>query len=46
MIILFLNYALGYQNDADKTVGPWLFYWTFYAWVPLWGPTLALMHLR
>lgn len=27
MIMLTLNYALGYADKADKTVGPPFFYW-------------------
>eukprot|EP00602_Paraphysomonas_sp_CaronLab_P003100 CAMPEP_0185033372 /NCGR_PEP_ID=MMETSP1103-20130426/22241_1 /TAXON_ID=36769 /ORGANISM="Paraphysomonas bandaiensis, Strain Caron Lab Isolate" /LENGTH=385 /DNA_ID=CAMNT_0027569607 /DNA_START=595 /DNA_END=1752 /DNA_ORIENTATION=- len=45
LVLLLLNYVLGYQRQPDKSVGPELFYWTFYAWVPLWGPTLALLYL-
>jgi hypothetical protein len=45
MIMLTLNYALGYSNQANKTVGPPLFYWTCSYYIPLWGPILALLYL-
>jgi hypothetical protein len=47
IILLFLNLI---QGMTDKTteypygMSPWL-YWVFYAWVPLWGPILALLYL-
>src|SRR4051794_37011724 len=27
MVMLILNFALGYANDTDRTVGPPIFYW-------------------
>jgi hypothetical protein len=27
LLLLFLNFVLGYQRDAEKSVGPELFYW-------------------
>jgi hypothetical protein len=46
VLLLILNYALGYARQTDKTVGPKLFYWTFYFWLPLWGPIISLMYLN
>ena len=45
ILLLVLNYALGYYNKSGKTVGPVWFYWTAYFWLPLWGPVLALLYL-
>lgn len=45
ILLLVLNYALGFYNESGKTVGPLWFYWTAYFWLPLWGPILALLYL-
>eukprot|EP01032_Pedospumella_encystans_P013871 gene13871-15948_t len=44
-VLLVLDYALGYANSTSKTVGPTLFYWTCYFWLPLWGVTCSLLYL-
>jgi hypothetical protein len=40
-----LNQAFGYASSPDEYIGSWWFYWTFYSWVPLWGPVLSLLYL-
>lgn len=44
--MLILNYAFGYEDDANKTVGPRFFFWTCYWWIPLWGPVTSLLYLN
>eukprot|EP00597_Dinobryon_sp_UTEXLB2267_P001397 CAMPEP_0170064740 /NCGR_PEP_ID=MMETSP0019_2-20121128/5101_1 /TAXON_ID=98059 /ORGANISM="Dinobryon sp., Strain UTEXLB2267" /LENGTH=338 /DNA_ID=CAMNT_0010271459 /DNA_START=736 /DNA_END=1752 /DNA_ORIENTATION=+ len=44
-VLLTLNYTLGYASSSSATVGPTMFYWVFYFWVPLWGPILSLLYL-
>lgn len=46
MIILSLNYLLGLSTSTRGYVGPAFFYWTFYAWVPLWVPVISLLYLQ
>eukprot|EP00600_Ochromonadales_sp_CCMP1393_P005513 CAMPEP_0174964346 /NCGR_PEP_ID=MMETSP0004_2-20121128/5826_1 /TAXON_ID=420556 /ORGANISM="Ochromonas sp., Strain CCMP1393" /LENGTH=343 /DNA_ID=CAMNT_0016213055 /DNA_START=700 /DNA_END=1731 /DNA_ORIENTATION=- len=43
--MLVLDYALGYANSTSETVGPTLFYWTCYFWLPMWGVSLSLLYL-
>ena len=43
--LLILNQAFGYAASPYKYIGSWWFFWTFYSWVPLWGPVLALLYL-
>lgn len=43
--MITLNYALGYADKPNKTVGPPLFYWACSSFIPLWGPVLALLYL-
>mmetsp|Transcript_25872 Transcript_25872/g.43656 ORF Transcript_25872/g.43656 Transcript_25872/m.43656 type:complete len:535 (+) Transcript_25872:334-1938(+) len=44
LTLMIINYTAGYA-DQNTTPGPHLFYWTFYAWLPLWGPILSMLHL-
>ena len=43
--LLILNQAFGYASSPDEYIISWWFYWTFYSWVPLWGPVLSLLYL-
>lgn len=45
ILLLVLNQALGYSTSPDKYVIGWAFFWTFYAWIPLWGPVISLLYL-
>jgi hypothetical protein len=45
MTLLFFNWMLGFAGSQSQTVGPVYFYWTFYAWAPLWGVILSLLYL-
>lgn len=45
VLLLLLDYAMGYSRESNETVGPPFFYWTFYAWVPQWGMVLSLLYL-
>eukprot|EP00981_Chlorochromonas_danica_P004388 scaffold879_cov170-Ochromonas_danica.AAC.3 len=45
MVMIILNYSLGYANDANATVGPPLVYWLLNSWIPIWGPVLSLLFL-
>ena len=45
VLLLLLDYALGYSKETDTYVGPPFFFWTFYAWVPQWGMALSLLYL-
>jgi hypothetical protein len=45
MIMLILNYALGYADETDKTVGPPVLFWACYSWIPLWGVVCSLLYL-
>ena len=45
MIVVVLNYALGYSNDTEKTLGPSVVFWALYSWIPLWGPVCSLLYL-
>ncbi|KAJ1401649.1 hypothetical protein B484DRAFT_236736, partial [Ochromonadaceae sp. CCMP2298] len=44
-VLLTLNYGLGLADKPDATVGPTLFYWACYSWLPLWGLTCSLLFL-
>lgn len=43
-LLLLLNYSLGYVTN-DNTVGPYMFYWTFSVWLPMWGMVVSLLFL-
>eukprot|EP01038_Epipyxis_sp_PR26KG_P006607 gene6607-9074_t len=45
VILLSLNYGLGYASRTNAYVGPVFFYWTCYFWLPLWGTILSLLYL-
>eukprot|EP01034_Spumella_vulgaris_P021359 gene21359-27389_t len=45
VVMLTLNYALGYASNSSGTVGPAYFYWTCYYWLPTWGIVLSLLYL-
>jgi len=45
ILLLILNQAFGYASSPYEYIGSWWFFWTFYSWVPLWGPVLALLYL-
>jgi len=32
-------------RETSQTVGPPMFYWTFYGWLPIWGMVLSLLFL-
>jgi hypothetical protein len=45
MIMVILNYSLGYANEQDKTICPPILFWALYSWIPLWGPVCSLLYL-
>jgi len=45
ILLLILNQAFGYATSPDKYIVGWAFFWTFYAWIPLWGPVISLLYL-
>lgn len=47
IVLLLLNLVGGFSSKASAypcNIPP-IVYWIFYAWVPLWGPILALLYL-
>ena len=45
ILMLLLNWLLGYSTSSDKTFVPSVVYWILYAWLPLCGMVLSLLYL-
>ena len=43
--MLGLNFVLGYESSAQDYIFNVYLFWACYAWIPLWGPVLALLYL-
>lgn len=43
--LLCITFVTGNADSAEDNVGPKFFYWTFYHWLPIWGPILSLLYL-
>ena len=43
--MLGLNFVLGYESSAREYIFNVYLFWACYAWIPLWGPVLALLYL-
>lgn len=45
ILMLFLNWILGYSTKSEETFVPIEVYWILYAWVPMYGMVLSLLYL-